>query len=68
VNPSGGRIGAGHIAGVSGVYSAGEVALQLREEAGERQVRIGRGRGLMTVVGGSGLGLGAALVLDREAA
>ncbi len=66
VNPSGGRIGAGHIAGVSGIYSTGEVVLQLRGVAGERQVRIRTGRGLVSVVGGAGLGLGAAVVLERD--
>src|SRR5581483_1760026 len=65
VNPSGGRIGAGHIAGVSGVYSVGEVALQLAERAGDRQVKIDQGRGLVSVTGGAGLTLSAAVVLER---
>ncbi|WP_158564109.1 thiolase family protein [Jiangella anatolica] len=66
VNPSGGRIGAGHIAGVSGIYSTGEIVQQLRGEAGERQVPIRAGRGLACMVGGAGLGLGAAIVLERD--
>jgi acetyl-CoA acetyltransferase len=66
VNPSGGRIAAGHIAGVSGVYSIGEVTLQLRGEAGERQVPLRRGRGLVSTLGGAGAGLSAALVLGVE--
>lgn len=66
VNPSGGRIAAGHIAGVSGVYSVGEVALQLRGDAGGRQVAIRRGRGLVSALGGAGAGLSAALVLSVE--
>jgi acetyl-CoA C-acetyltransferase len=65
VNPSGGRIGAGHIAGVSGVYSTGEITQQLRGEAGDRQVRISQGRGLVSAAGGAGLGLSAALVMER---
>lgn len=68
VNPSGGRIGAGHIAGVSGIYSTGEIALQLRGEAGDRQVRLRSGRGLVSTVGGAGLALGAAAVLALEVA
>lgn len=66
VNPSGGRIGAGHIAGVSGVFSTGEVTQQLRGRAGERQVPIKVGRGLVSGAGGSGLSLGAALVMERN--
>jgi acetyl-CoA C-acetyltransferase len=66
VNPSGGRIGAGHIAGASGIYSVGEVALQLRGDAGERQVPLRSGRGLASMVGGAGLALGAAIVLERD--
>ncbi len=66
VNPSGGRIGAGHIAGVSGVYSTGEVTQQLRGKAGERQVPIRAGRGLVSGAGGSGLSLGAVLVMEAS--
>jgi len=65
VNPSGGRLACGHIAGPSEVYSIAEVALQLREEAGERQVPIDRGRGLVSTVGGQCASLGAAVVLER---
>ena len=52
VNPSGGRVACGHIAGVSSVFSIGEVAMQLRREAGDRQVPIHAGRGLVSTVGG----------------
>ena len=65
VNPSGGRVGCGHIAGPSEVYSIGEVALQLREEAGERQVKINQGRGLVQTVGGPSASLGAVIILQR---
>ena len=47
VNPSGGRVAAGHVAGVSGIYSAATVVRQLREEAGTMQVPIRSGRGLV---------------------
>ncbi len=53
VNPSGGRTAAGHIGGVSGVYSVGQVALQLKEKAGEMQVPIKAGRGLVATIDGN---------------
>lgn len=65
VNPSGGRIANGHIAGVSGVHSVGEVALHLREEAGRRQVKIRSGRGMVSTLGGGYAGLSAAVILGR---
>ena len=65
VNPSGGRIGNGHIAGVSGVHSIAEVAIQLREEAGKRQVKIKSGRGMVSTLGGGYSGLSAAVILER---
>ncbi len=46
VNPSGGRVAAGHVGGVSGIYSLATVVRQLREEAGTMQVPIRKGRGL----------------------
>ena len=67
VNPSGGRIACGHIAGVSEIFSLCEVTRQLREEAGERQVAIRRGRGLVSTVGGQSANIAAALVLERDA-
>lgn len=66
VNPSGGRIANGHIAGVSGVHSLGEVALQLRGDAGKRQVAIKNGKGMVSTLGGAGAGLSAAFILERE--
>lgn len=66
VNPSGGRIACGHIAGPSEVYSIAEVAVQLRGEAGERQVALDSGRGLIQTVGGQCGSLAAAVVLERD--
>ncbi len=66
VNPSGGRVACGHIAGPSEVYSVGEVALQLREEAVGRQVPVRKGKGLVSTVGGPAASLGAVLVMDRN--
>lgn len=65
VNPSGGRIANGHIAGVSGVHSVAEVAIQLREEAGKRQVEIKSGRGMVSTFGGGYASLSAAVILER---
>jgi acetyl-CoA C-acetyltransferase len=66
VNPSGGRIACGHIAGPSEVYSVAEVARQLRGEAGDHQVPINKGRGLVSTIGGQCASLGAAIVLERD--
>ena len=65
VNPSGGRIAAGHIAGVSAVSSFAEVTDQLLERAGDRQVTIRNGVGVVSATGGAGLSLGSAAVLTR---
>lgn len=65
VNPSGGRIAAGHIAGVSAVFSFAEVTDQLLERAGDRQVAINHGVGVVSATGGAGLSLGSAAVLTR---
>lgn len=65
VNPSGGRIACGHIAGPSEVYSIAEVAAQLRGDAGDRQVPVKTGRGLVQTVGGQCGSLAAAIVLER---
>ena len=66
VNPSGGRVACGHIAGVSSVFSIGEVAVQLRREAGDRQVPIHAGRGLVSTVGGPAASVSAAAVLEVD--
>ena len=66
VNPSGGRMACGHIAGPSEVYSVAEVTAQLRGAAGERQVPLRSGRGLVSTVGGQCASLGAAVILERD--
>ncbi|TAK31660.1 MAG: thiolase family protein [Chloroflexota bacterium] len=63
VNPSGGMIGCGHVAGPSGISRVGEVALQLRGEAGKRQVKIAHGRGLTACIGGPGVSQACSIVL-----
>jgi acetyl-CoA acetyltransferase len=65
VNPSGGRIACGHIAGVSEVHSLAEVTLQLREEAAERQVAIRNGRGVVETMGSGIASQAAVVVLER---
>ncbi|MBI4290639.1 MAG: thiolase family protein [Betaproteobacteria bacterium] len=64
VNPSGGRVGCGHVAGVSAIYSAAQVTKQLQERAGPTQVRIRSGRGLVESIDGYG-GLAGVAVLER---
>ena len=63
VNPSGGMIGNGHATGASGISRVGEVALQLRGEAGKRQVPIKNGRGLVSCIGGPGISQCCSIVL-----
>ena len=63
VNPSGGMIGNGHATGASGVSRVGEVALQLRGEAGKRQVKIRHGRGLISCIGGPAISQCCSIVL-----
>jgi len=53
VNTSGGLKACGHPVGATGVKQAVEIILQLRGEAGERQVKDAR-MGLTHNVGGSG--------------
>jgi acetyl-CoA C-acetyltransferase len=53
VNPSGGLKSFGHPIGASGIRMIAEIALQLRGEAGERQVRSAT-TGLAHNVGGPG--------------
>jgi acetyl-CoA acetyltransferase len=66
VNPSGGRVACGHIAGVSEVHSIAEVTLQLREQAGERQVAIRRGKGVVETLGSGIASQAAVVVLERD--
>jgi acetyl-CoA C-acetyltransferase len=53
VNPSGGLKAKGHPVGATGVAQVAEIALQLRGEAGDRQVE-GATTGLAQNMGGSG--------------
>ena len=52
VNPSGGLKACGHAVGATGIRQAGEIVLQLRGEAGKRQVDAERGMALN--LGGTG--------------
>ena len=52
VNVDGGRIACGHADAGSGAYAACEIVRQLREEAGERQVAIRRGKAILQCIDG----------------
>lgn len=65
VNPSGGRVACGHIAGVSGVNNVAEVTRQLRGDAGDRQVEIDAGRGVAQAIGGAGTGISSVVAMER---
>jgi acetyl-CoA C-acetyltransferase len=52
VNPRGGCVACGHVAGVCEVSSMGDVVLQLQERAGPIQVPIRKGRGLVETICG----------------
>ena len=64
-NLDGGRVACGHVGGVSGAYGICEIVRQLREEAGERQISIRNGRGLMQCIEGQA-SLSAVAILERE--
>ena len=64
-NVDGGRIACGHVGGVSGAYGACEIVRQLREEAGDRQIRIKNGRGVMQCIEGHA-SLSSVTVFERE--
>lgn len=64
VNISGGLIGCGHAVGASGLMQMREIVLQLREQAGERQVRNAR-RGLVQSIGGPGCAWTYSFILER---
>ncbi|MFC2039719.1 thiolase family protein [Chloroflexota bacterium] len=63
VNPSGGMIGNGHATGASGVSRVGEVALQLRGDAGKHQIKVKHGRGLTSCIGGPGISQCCSIVM-----
>jgi acetyl-CoA acetyltransferase len=64
VNPSGGLLGMGHPVGATGIMQTVEAMLQLREEAGERQVKNAR-RGLVQSIGAVGCAWTVAIVMER---
>jgi len=64
-NTDGGRIACGHVGGVSGAYGACEIVRQLREEAGERQIKICHGKGLMQCIDGHA-SLNSVTIFERE--
>ena len=64
VNPTGGRVAAGHVSSVSAVYSTSTVVRQLKEEAGPIQVPIRSGKGLVDCMDGYGSICGVA-ILER---
>lgn len=66
VNPSGGMIGCGHVAGCSGISRIGEVVQQLRGRAGGTQVPINKGRAIFSAVGGPGISQSCTIVLGKS--
>ncbi len=67
VNPSGGLLAKGHPIGATGVAQYVELFTQLREEAGDRQVRLRTGKAVQHNVGGYSVGISVVSVLSREA-
>ena len=65
VNPHGGCVACGHVAGVCEVSSMGDVVLQLQERAGALQVPIHQGRGLVASTC-SAASFGAVTIFTRE--
>ncbi|WP_066272055.1 thiolase family protein [Hydrogenophaga palleronii] len=63
VNPSGGMIGCGHVAGCSGISRIGEITRQLRGEAGGTQVPIRNGKALFSAIGGPAISQSCSIVL-----
>ena len=64
-NVDGGRIANGHVGGVSGAYAACEIVRQLKEEAGDRQIKIKSGKGLMQCIDGHA-SLNSVTIFERE--
>ena len=67
VNLSGGLIGCGHAVGASGIMQTNEIVLQLRGEAGPRQVKEAR-RGLVQSIGGIANAWTVVLILEKGGA
>lgn len=65
VCPSGGLIGCGHAVGATGVMQTGEAVLQLRDEAGKRQVKNAR-KALVQSIGGVACANTVAMILERS--
>ena len=66
VNPSGGMIGCGHVAGCSGISRVGEIVQQLRGRAGGTQVPIKKGRAIFSAIGGPGISQSCTIVLGKS--
>ncbi|NLY64953.1 MAG: thiolase family protein [Alcaligenaceae bacterium] len=66
VNPSGGMIGCGHVAGCSGISRVGEIVQQLRGQAGGTQVPINQGRAIFSAIGGPGISQSCTIVLEKS--
>jgi len=66
VNPSGGMIGCGHVAGCSGISRVGEIVNQLREQAGGTQVPINHGKAIFSAIGGPAISQSCTIVLGRD--
>ena len=64
VNPTGGRVAAGHVGAVSAAYSTATIVRQLKEDAGPIQVPIRSGKGLVDCMDGYGSICGVA-ILER---
>jgi acetyl-CoA C-acetyltransferase len=66
VNPSGGMMGCGHVAGCSGISRVGEIVQQLRGQAGGTQVPVHKGRAIFSAIGGPGISQSCTIVLGRS--
>lgn len=63
VNPSGGMIGCGHVAGCSGISRIGEITQQLRGKAAGTQVPIKKGKALFSAIGAPAISQSCTIVL-----
>jgi acetyl-CoA C-acetyltransferase len=67
INTSGGLLAKGHPIGATGIAQLTECWWQLREQAGERQVKLRNGFALQHNVGGRGSGVSVVNILTRNA-